>query len=351
MKNEKCVNITGLDTLDMPQIVRLELSNTCNLSCPHCRHHSPQKKADDNYEYYRRPIHMTEEEAGSIIEEVAPYKASFTLNAANEPLTAKAQLFAIRKVKELGLAGLFNTNGLLLTEKIARFLVDIEFDSVNFSIDAMTPETLKKARGISTLDKLIEKVELLINERGERMFPRIGVTFVKMDYSYHEIPAFLEFWKKRVDVIRISGFIKALRPDISILPGTTKEDLPERVPCKQLFREILIRANGDVTPCVISAERTNIVVGNIFKDGGVRSVWHGKNMQKLRELHNSYKWGQISYCAQCDFWVESFDMKDEERDGFLIRTPSPYTTFYNVKEKLDNWNKNLHDRQGMAGLS
>ncbi len=333
----------------MPDIVRLELTNTCNLACPHCRHHSAEKRKPENYSpYYKTPIHMTEERIAAIFEEVAPFHPSVTLNVANEPLIAKTFPFAVRKVKECGLVGTFNTNGLTMGQEICRLLVDVQYDSVNISIDAMTPETLKKARGITRLDTLIENVELLIKTRGKKPLPRIGVTFVETDYNYHEIPAFLEFWKQRADVIRVTGYIKDLTPDVSVIPGHTRADLPSRVPCKQIFRDIVIRANGDVTPCVITAEQPNIVVGNIFNEGGVAAVWNGKRMQELRDLHNSGRWDEISFCKPCDYWVETFEMKAEERDGFLIRTPSPYTKFYNVMSKMKNWNKNLHDRQGMA---
>ena len=334
---------------EMPTIVRLELTNTCNLACPHCRHHSAEKRKSDNYSpYYRTPIHMTEEQITSIFEEVAPYKPSVTLNAANEPLIAKTFPFAVRKIKEVGLVGTFNSNGLPLNETLSQLLVDIQYDSVNISVDAMTPETLKKARGITQLDKLIGNVELLLKTRGNRPFPRVGVTFVETDYNYHEIPAFLDFWKKRVDVIRVTGYIKDLTPDVSKIPGVSRDDLPTRVPCKQLFRDIVIRANGDVTPCVITAEQPSIIVGNVFKDGGVRAVWNGEQLNKLRELHNFKRWDEISFCKPCDYWVETFDMKEVETEDFLVRTPSPYTTFYNVKANLANWNKKLHDRQGMG---
>jgi radical SAM protein with 4Fe4S-binding SPASM domain len=351
--NQKARPEVQLHCQEMPEIIRIELTNTCNLACPHCRHHSAEKRKPENYEeFYKTPIDMTEEQVASILEEVAPSKPSVTLNVANEPLIAKTFPFAVRKVKEHGLAGTFNTNGLTLNGEIARLLVDVQYDSVNVSIDALTPETLKKARGITGLDKLIENVELMINLRGSRPFPRLGVTFVITDYNFHELPGFLEFWKQRIDVIRVTGYIKDLRPDISVIPGFKREDLPERIPCKQLFRDIVIRANGDITPCVITAEIPSIVVGNIFKDGGVRAVWNGKGMSNLRELHNSGKWDDISFCGPCDYWVETFDMKEELRDGFLIRTPSPYTTFYNVVDRMKNWNKDLHDRQGMQkGLS
>ncbi|HBR15954.1 MAG TPA: hypothetical protein DD723_10540 [Candidatus Omnitrophica bacterium] len=338
-----------LDHNGMPEIIRIELTNTCNLQCPHCRHHSPEKRRPENYAaYYKTPIHMTESQVASVLEEVAASKPSITLNVANEPLIAEVFPFAVRKVKELGLPGTFNTNGLALDEAIARLLVDVAYDSVNISVDALTPETLKKARGYTALDKLIQKIDLLVKIRGSRTLPRIGVTFVETEYNYHEIPPFLEFWKKKVDVIRITGYIQDGKPDATVLPGVKREDLPQRVPCKQLFRDIVIRANGDVTPCVITAENPEIVVGNVFKDGGVKAVWNSEAFNNLRRLHNQGEWGKIPYCASCDYWLETFEMKEEIRDGFLIRIPSPYTKFYNVLDKMGNWNKNLHDRQGLA---
>lgn len=341
----------NLEVKEIPHIVRIELSNTCNSQCPHCRHHSPEKKEAGNYpEYFRTPIHMTEGQISSIIDEIVPYRPSVTLNVANEPLIAKNFRYAVRCVKEKGLAGTFNTNGLVLNEEIAAFLVNVKFDSVNVSIDALTSGTLKKARGYQDLDKLINNVELMVKVRGSNPVPRIGVTFVKTDYNYHEIPCFLEFWKPRVDVIRITGFIKEGKADITKIPGVRKEDLPPRIACKQIFRDIVIRANGDVSPCVIAAEDPDIVVGNVFRDGGVRNVWNGESLNKMRRLHNEGAWENISVCNDCDYWVETFDMKEEIKDGFLVRTPSPYTTFYNVIDKVKNWNKNIHDRQGVSEI-
>jgi len=355
MKDLNVLNKVGKDVKlkhkSMPDIVRIELTNLCNLACPHCRHHSKEKRQSESYSpYYRTGIDMTEEQIEAIFNEIAPYKPSVTLNVANEPLIAKNFKFAARKLKEVGLSGTFNTNGVTLDEAMSQFLVDIQYDSVNISIDAMTPETLKKARGISTLDRLIKNVENLVRIRGEKPFPRVGVSFVETSYNFHEIPAFLNFWKERVDLIRVTGFIQDIHPDVSLIPGVQRKDLPDRVPCKQLFRDIVIRANGDIAPCVIAGEQPSIVIGNIFKEGGVGAVWNGKKFNEVRDLHNTGKWDDVSYCKTCDYWVETFGMKEEDKDGFIVRSPSPYTTFYNVKSKLGNWNKSIHDRQGMGDL-
>lgn len=339
----------------LPEILRLELTNTCNLACPHCRHHSADKRQSDSYSpYYRTPIHMTEEQIEGIFDEIAPYKPSVTLNMANEPLIAETFPFAVRKVKECGLSGTFNSNGLTLDRELSQLLVDIQFDSINISIDAVTPGTLKLARGITRLDTLIANIELLLEIRGNQPLPRVGVTFVETDYNYHEIPKFLDFWKERVDVIRLTGYIKDLTPDVSEVPGWSREDLPDRVPCKQIFRDLCIRANGDVTTCVITAESPDLpesIVGNVFRDGGLEAVWNGEKMNRLRTLHNSQKWDDISFCKTCDYWLETFDITEEDKDGFLIRKPSPYTTFYNVKSKMGNWDRDtLIERQSMGRM-
>lgn len=335
----------------IPDIVRIELTNTCNLSCPHCRHHSSDKRIPKNYpEYYKNAYHISKEQIRILFEEIGPHKPSITLNVANEPMIAKNFKFAVQELKKYGLSGTFNTNGLMLNQEHCDFLVDQKYDSVNISVDATTPETLKKARGITALEKLQRNVKRLVDTRDRKksIFPRVGVTFVIMPYNEKEIPDFINYWKKIADVIRFTGYITDKSPDISILPGIDTAKIPPRVPCKQIFSDIVIRANGDVTPCVITAESPDYYsMGNIFRDGGVSGVWNGNKFKEWRLKHNKGAWDEISYCRNCDYWVESFQPKETETDEFIIRSPSPYTVFYNVKSKMENWDRNtLVDRQG-----
>ena len=232
---------------NMPNILRLELTNTCNLSCPHCRHHSKEKRLPENYpEYYKASYHISEEQVEKIFNEIGPYKPSVTLNVANEPLIAKSFKFAVKQLKKYDCSGTFNTNGLLLNQDMCEFLVDQKYDSVNISIDAVKKETLKLARGITSIDKLVRNVKRLVKLE-ETIFSRVGVTFVIMPYNENEIPEFLNLWKDIADVIRFTGYITDKQPDMSVLPGVEMGKVPSRVPCKQIYRDIVIRANGDVT--------------------------------------------------------------------------------------------------------
>ena len=336
---------------NMPNILRLELTNTCNLSCPHCRHHSKEKRLPENYpEYYKASYHISEEQVEKIFNEIGPYKPSVTLNVANEPLIAKSFKFAVKQLKKYDCSGTFNTNGLLLNQDMCEFLVDQKYDSVNISIDAVKKETLKLARGITSIDKLVRNVKRLVEVRGNNPFPRVGVTFVIMPYNENEIPEFLNLWKDIADVIRFTGYITDKQPDMSVLPGVEMGKVPSRVPCKQIYRDIVIRANGDVTPCVITSESPQYIsMGNVFRDGGIQKVWNGEKFKEWRNLHNKSKWGDISYCKGCHYWVESYGVKEKETKDFIIRSPSPYTVFYNVKKRMANWDRDkLIDRQGFG---
>jgi radical SAM protein with 4Fe4S-binding SPASM domain len=346
-----------------PSIIRLETSNTCNLQCPHCRHHSEDKKNSDDYpEYYRNPKHMTKEEVDFIIDDVSDYNPSITLNLANEPLISPVFSHTVRKIKNSGLSSTFNTNGMKLNREISSLLVETSFDSVNISIDAMSSETLKKARGITNINMLDRNVKELLEIRGDNTYPRIGVTFVNTDYNQHELDSFIDYWKEYVDVIRVGAYMSddnpdlkseaSINADIQEISGIGMEKLPNRIPCKQLFSELVIRANGDVTPCVVTSEKPNgPIFGNVFKDGGVLKVWNSEKFQRARELHNLGRWDEIDYCKGCDYWVETNNFSEVETSDFIIRSPSPYVAFYNVKSKMKNWNKEgLHERQGTEGL-
>ena len=346
----------------MPNILRLELANTCNLTCPHCRYFSPEKKLPENLsEYYKTMFAMSEDQVRKIFEEIGPYKPSCTLNIGNEPLHAPQFKFCVTELKKYGCTGTINTNGLLLNKDMCNFLVEQQFDSVSISIDASTKESLKKTRGITSIDKLIRNVKRLVEIRGDNSLPRIMVSFVIMPYNANEVPEFLNFWKNIVDVIRFTGCVpdpniinKDEKPDLSMVPGIEMEKMPARTPCLQIYRDMLIKANGDVSPCCINDV---IVMGNIFKDGGIEKVWNGKKFQEWRNLHNQSKWDDISCngnspCKGCDFWVESLQPKEKETEEFIIRSPSPHTVFYNVKKRFDNWDQvNLVERQGFGNRS
>ena len=97
-------------------------------------------------------------------------------------------------MKKRGISVCFNTNGLTLTEKLASCFVDVKLDSIFFSVDAMTPETLKKVRGVDKLEKIARNVELMLKIRDHATFPRIGVSFTVQKENENETDEFVSHW-------------------------------------------------------------------------------------------------------------------------------------------------------------
>jgi radical SAM protein with 4Fe4S-binding SPASM domain len=236
----------------------------------------------------------------------------------------------VTQMKERGLTVAMNTNGLKVNEDMARFLVDIKFDSVFFSVDAVTSETLQKVRGIKKLDLLHQAVERL-----QTANPRIGVSMTLQPANRHERDEFVDFWTKRTDVVRIGEIYE--QGKFSGFNATG-----ERVPCQSLYTTMPVNTNGNVSLCCLDGFN-EYNMGNVFKDG-VKAVWHGPKFTAMRRLHEQKKWDKIPICKSCDRW-SSYQYEDIVRDGLLIRRTAEYT-YYNRIDRIQNWHKELHGTHG-----
>ncbi len=221
-----------------------------------------------------------------------------------------------------------NTNGFLINDDIAEFLVNLPFDSISISIDATTSETLLKTRGTNDLDKLKESVFKLLKYRGDKNRPRIGVSFILEEVNSSEKDDFINYWLKYVDVVRVSSFIDQ---DSHSSWSTTTTIPSKRIPCPLLYEEMTVNFNGDIPICCHDSF-CKYKMGNVFEDG-VKNVWHGENFNRVRTLHENGNFDQIDICKNCDVWSENIFFEQEEKEDIIIKRS--YTTeFYNRKDKL-----------------
>ncbi len=295
----------------------------CNLKCPKCWVHGP----DDNESLRALRGRMSLEDARKILDEVMAAKPAFQPNMWTEPLLAKNFKEHMRAVKERGIPASFNTNGLLLDDEMAAFLVEIKLDSIFISIDATKKETLMKTRGTDKLDEIEKAVFTMLKARGEGTIPRVGVSFTEEAANFAEREEFIAKWLPHVDVIRIGERYED--------EGRVKRvPLPEhRTPCGALYDTMAVQFNGNVSLCCLDGfHQTN--VGNVIKDG-VHAVWHGEELTKVRHYHETGQWDKVPFCKNCNVWAK-YDYEETIRDGVLIRS-SPLMTYYNRVDKLDTW--------------
>jgi radical SAM protein with 4Fe4S-binding SPASM domain len=101
-----------------------------------------------------------------------------------------------------------------------------------------------------------------------------------------------------------------------------------------LYQNMYIHHNGDVAVCCWDAYgKTNL--GNVFKQG-VKGVWHGKEFQRLRRLHETGQWKKIPFCTACQDWPRYIYTEEIQRGNLLIRK-TPLMIYYNRIDRLETW--------------
>src|SRR5580693_5842313 len=155
---------------DLPDRLLVDFATRCNLRCPMC----PVCGLEDDAPLEPLNGVMALEAARKMLDEFTTKKPMVAPSIYGEPLLIPNLREVLREVKSRGMALALNTNGLTLTESIAEFFCEIEVDSVMFSIDAVTKETLKKVRSVDKLEKIESAVFRLMKARGDREYPRIG---------------------------------------------------------------------------------------------------------------------------------------------------------------------------------
>jgi radical SAM protein with 4Fe4S-binding SPASM domain len=269
---------------------------------------------------------MNAEAAQRLLDEIAPARPLVQPCIYGEPLLIPNLRERLCDMKSRGVAIALNTNGLTLDDDMAKFMVEIELDSISFSIDAVSRESLKKIRGIDKLEKIEAAVFRMLAARGDHNLPRISVSFTLQDANRHEEKAFVERWSGLVDCVRVNLLFEN---------GTFPDMKPpeKRLPCPALYRTLPVHNDGTVTICCLDGFK-NTNVGNVFETG-VKDVWNGEEFAKVRYYHETSQWDKVPFCKNCNGWAQ-YEFEEEIRDGLLIRR-SPEYTYYNRIDRLKNW--------------
>lgn len=318
-------NWKPLPLKELPERLLLDLATKCNLRCPMCTVWG----SDDETAIDSVAGVMDLEASRRLLDEIMAAKPLIQPNMWGEPLMAPNLRQQIMDMKSRGMAVAMNTNGLTLTEDLAKFFVDQKVDSVMFSIDSVTRQTLRKIRGIDKLEKIETAVFRLLKMRGESDFPRVGVSFTIQDDNRHEADLFVARWAGVVDVVRMGlVFVNGTYPDM--------QTPDKRLPCPAIYSTMPVHNDGTVTVCCLDGfKATNM--GNVFKDG-VRAVWQGEEFAKVRYYHETEQWDKVPFCKPCNGWAQHAFV-EEVLDGLLIRR-SPQFTYYNRISRIRTWQGN-----------
>lgn len=165
-------------------IVRLDLSERCNLRCTMCHFRNGAGTYDMPPEVFER-----------IATQIFPNAHTVHLSCGAEPMMSRRFGEAVERARTAHVPSIrMISNGTLMNEKQAQVLVDNQVDLIVISLDGATKETYEKIRVGAHWDKVLENIRRLQELKKQRAqnSPRVMLAFVVQRSNVSEIPAFLK---------------------------------------------------------------------------------------------------------------------------------------------------------------
>jgi radical SAM protein with 4Fe4S-binding SPASM domain len=264
-----------------PDIVQIESTNICNAKCVFC----PRD------EMHRRQGVMEMDLFEKIVDECAALGITHVrVHNYGEPFLDRELVDKVRYAKSKGIAEVgMISNGSLITEEIARGMIDAGLDAINISVDAAGKEVFERTRLNLSYDDVIGNVETLLRLRAEsgRRHPKLILSFVRQDNSADE-QAFIARWGARADKIHVT--------DLHNWAGTLHQHSDVRFPCYRLWLTFTVLWDGRVSLCCADFDGRN-VLGDL-RTSTIAQIWNSPAYRDVRR--QQLETGGPEICRSCD---------------------------------------------------
>lgn len=260
--------------------------------------------------------HVSDEHLSKNIDEAIQLGArEFTISGGGEPLCKPKQVFClIRAILKNGASVELVTNGTLLTEQNIDLIMQAGLQTISISIDTANAELLDKRRGKQGTFSRIRSALNKINRRKcakKISGPRIQFYAVLDEESEGTVDELCEFAIAN-NVERIHFILRKDRESMcqnTIVKlqnkirhysiGTNLDEIQDCEPpnseasakyCLRPFEQMVIHANGLVTPCCSMSWGT----GDFIQKESLNKIWNGRFFNNVR---NEFARGGLPACC------------------------------------------------------
>jgi radical SAM protein with 4Fe4S-binding SPASM domain len=273
---------TGRDRAPrLPEIVQIESTNICNAKCVFCPRDEMQ----------RRQGIMTVELFKKIVDECADLGIThIRMHNYGEAFMDRRLVEKVRYAKQKGIreVGMIS-NGSLITEPVARGMIETGLDAINISVDASGKEVFEATRLGLKYDKVIANIERLLRIRTEsgKRRPKLILSFVRQNNSADEA-AFIEHWRTIADKIHVT--------DLHNWAGTLNTESDVNYPCYRPWLTFTVLWDGRVSLCCADFDGKTIL-GNLNSQT-IAEIWNAEPYRNVRREH--LESGGPDVCRACD---------------------------------------------------
>ena len=299
----------------VPSLISWNLTRMCNLRCPHCYMDGGRKAENE----------LTTGECLGLIDEMKALGTEMLILTGGEPLLRKDIYDIAGAASAQGIWVVMGTNGVLITEKVVKKMIECGVQGVAISIDSLEPAKHDHFRGGPDAWKHSVRALDLCRANGLQALVQTTV----MDMNYDEIPELLAFarekgaWSFNLYFLVQTGRGQQMN-DLS--PERTEAMLSNLVDWQDEYRPMLVRSKcapqfkqiayargvgglesggcmagtqycritpqGDVTPCPYMT----VVAGNV-RDQSLAEIWRTSSV--LHELRDPKQ--LKGRCGRCEF--------------------------------------------------
>ena len=265
----------------MPEIVQIESTNICNAKCVFCpRDEMHRRQGIMTVNLFRKVVDECVE-LGITHVRMHNYGEAFI----DKQLVEKVRYAKQRGVREVGVI----SNGSLISDEVARGMIDAGLDAINISVDAAGKDVFEATRIGLKYDKVIANIERLVRLRGEsgKRRPKLILSFVRQNNSADE-QAFIEHWRGIADKVHIT--------DLHNWAGTLNTESDVNYPCYRPWLTFTVLWDGRVSLCCADFDGSTIL-GDL-NTSSIREIWNAEPYRKARRQH--LESGGPDICRACD---------------------------------------------------
>lgn len=269
-----------------PTQINIEVTSICNAKCVMCPRHLIKRRMEVMpMELYKKIVDDARD-IGTKQFVLTGYGEIFTTKRYKEFITYLSQQIPDALIRVV-------TNGSLVDEEAAQFLIDSKIFRVDISIDGITKETYETIRKNLRFEQVLNNTRRLIEIKKQRKaeYPKIRLNIVAQKENEHELREFAAMWKDQADYIGEHFLLSRLgMVDNGRSPG-------EAYPCVLPWLEVNVWSNGDVVLCSDDWDGME-VMGNV-KNQTILDIWRGEKFRKYRELHQAGRANEVRACSKC----------------------------------------------------
>jgi radical SAM protein with 4Fe4S-binding SPASM domain len=131
----------------------------------------------------------------------------------------------------------------------------------------------------------------------------VQVSATETSANKEELPHFIEYWKPRVNRVRIYARHSKHGKFGRLENGRFKVTNTLRYACRKPFTDFVICHDGRVALCNHDWQRPPENVLGSVRHMSIETIWHGATYAHIRQKHLSHRWDTLIPCGHCDHWI------------------------------------------------